>query len=237
MERHYLSHEMRNSPAPTALCGQQLSPEQLDCSAGPDAGSCFPRRVSCPACRAGLEELLPRRHWPQWVEIHPQPSGPQNSLYTAFYPDRQELRLDKNTEVCLPHLNSPAQLWSQPGFDPEIPYRAYQALQELRQLLAAFPAHPAQLLNLPRNPLAELQERLQRLLAQDHPPEIRESLQAAQAALPPAHFSPNYFQEALAWQPARRTAAAALSSAQRSQARRLPPELRCLPPRTPELPA
>ena len=184
-----------------------------------------------------MEELLPRRHWFQWVEIHPLPAGRKTSLYTAFYPDRQALRLDPDTEVSLPHLNAPAQIWSQPGFDPEIPYRAYQSLHELQQLLAAdsetAPSAPENTKVSETEPLAELRKRLQRLLTREQPPEIREQLQTAQAALLSAGGNPS----AALSPAARRTAAAALTAAQRSQARRLPPELRCLPHRTPELPA
>jgi len=136
MERHYLSHEMRNSETKTALCGLRFHPKEIDCRQGFSPGSCFPSRVSCRDCLEILDLTVSVIHWDQWVEIHPQTAGRETHLYTVFYPDRQVLRLDADTEVNLPCTNAPYQIWSDPAGDPETLYMEFQNLCDLRTLLA-----------------------------------------------------------------------------------------------------
>ena len=179
--RHYLSHEMRNAPRPTALCGREFRRADLDYSQGLKPGSCFPARAACPACQEVLDRTVPVEHRNQWVEIPPPAPGRDAYAYTVYYADRQVVRIDQFTEITLPYSGDPplTHIWSQEHYDPEKPYLEHENLRELRETLAQAQdpvISPAPL-------LAQAAARLQRTLARETHPEVEEHLQKALTAL------------------------------------------------------
>lgn len=246
MERHYLSHEMRNSSPARALCGLQFHPDDLDYSKWFSPGSCFPSRVNCRDCLEILDQTVPAHHWEQWVEIHRAAEGAARR-YTAYYPDCRIVSIGRETEAILPVRGParPTRIWSNPGYDPEIPYLEFQNLSELQTLLtgATGGSHPQAATRILRKEaprtLEQTAARLERTIRKEPDQEILSHLERALAALIELQASlPRQGNEDFSLNPEQagnfRDARQELDAARREKIRHLPPELKDLPARTPQ---
>ena len=172
MERHCLGHEMRNSSPAIALCGLQFHPDDRDYSKWFSPGSCFPSRVNCKDCLEILDQTVPAHHWEQWVEIQRAAEGAARR-YTAYYPDCRIVSMGRETEAVIPVRGParPTQIWSNPGYDPELPYLEFQNLSELQTLLtgAAGGSHPQPATRILGPEAPRILEQTAARLEKDHP--------------------------------------------------------------------
>lgn len=247
MDRHYLSHEMRNSSPASALCGLQFHPDDLDYSKWFSPGSCFPSRVNCRDCLEILVQTIPAHHWEQWVEIHQAAAKGASRRYTAYYPDCRIVSISGETEAVIPVRGParPTRIWSNPGYDPEIPYLEFQNLSELQILLTgvAGGSHPQPATCILQPEAIQILEqtaaRLERTIRKEPDQEILSHLERALAALIELQASLSRQRaEDHSLNPEQaanfRDARQELDAARREKIRRLPPELKDLPARTPQ---
>ena len=70
-----------------------------------------------------LDQTVPAHHWEHWGEIPQTAAEGAARRYTAYYPDCRSVSIGGETEAVIPVRGpaQPTQVWSNPGYDPELP--------------------------------------------------------------------------------------------------------------------